>query len=76
MRSEMMKRTVGALDKEYMGEWGRFGSITLEGSLHQVSEETSGRCGNILWEILHKTRSITSISNDVVCRVLHQSKYT
>ena len=36
------------------------------GKLRSVSEENNGKCRDILWKFLYRTREIVSMSNDVV----------
>ena len=38
----------------------------MEGNLQQVSEEISGRYGDIMRKFMHRNKVITSMSNDVV----------
>ena len=54
------------------GVWELHIPIPMEEKLHQVSQETIRSCEYILLKFLHRTRAMPYISNDVVCRVIHQ----
>ena len=38
--------------------------VPMEGEFHQVSEETSGRCEDVMQKSLHGKRVIPPMSND------------
>ena len=44
----------------------------MEGKLHQVPEEACERSADILQNIFHWAQAITSVSDDLVRRLLHR----
>ena len=61
---------VKAFEMECKQEWGQSVPITMEGELQQVSEEGSENWGGILRKFLCRARSIPSMLESVVLRLL------